>query len=126
MRYLTFEDYTKSGGALNEAEFERVIDRACGIVDGYTYGRLVSSSETSKMVRCCIRDICEYLSVNKSAGSGAITSVSQSAGGVSETQSFAVKSEEDKDAEIRHIIQDYLSCETDANGVPLLYRGVRI
>lgn len=126
MRFLTFDDYAALGGALNETEYERVIDRACGIVDMYTYRRLTCVPEISKMVKSCIRDLCEYLSINKSAGSGVITSVTQSAGGVSESQSYASKSEETKDAEIRNIIQDYLIAETTADGVPLLYRGLAL
>ena len=122
MTYLTFEEYSNMGGVLDLTAFNRTIDRACGVIDAYTYCRLKKSSVVSKMAKACVRDLVEYIS-NNFAGGKAINSKSQSAGGVSESESYAIKTLEDMNDEMYGIIYDYLASELDVDGVPLLYRG---
>ena len=122
MQYLTYEEYKEIGGTLDLTAFERNIDRACGFVDSHTFGRLRKSSTVSRMVKACVRDLVEYLANNVSNGKS-VTSKSQSAGGVSESESYATKNTDEINAEMLNIVYDYLINEFDVDGVPLMYRG---
>ena len=53
----------------------------------------------------------------------AVTSKSQSAGGVSESESYATKTTDEINAEMLCIVYDYLATEKDGCGTPLMYRG---
>ena len=122
MQYLTYEEYTEIGGTLDLTAFNRNIDRACGFVDLHTKSRLQSVLEVSQRVKACVRDLVECLANNLS-GAKAVTSKSQSAGGVSESESYATKTDDEINAEMLNIVYDYLATETDDNGTPLMYRG---
>lgn len=122
MQYLTYEEYTEIGGTLDLTAFKRNIDRVCGFVDTHTFGRLQKSSSVSRMVKACVRDCIEYLASNVSSGK-AVTSKSQSAGGVSESESYATKTLDEVNAEMFNIVYEYLANELDVDGVPLMYRG---
>lgn len=122
MQYLTYEEYTEIGGTLDLTAFKRNIDRACGFVDLHTKSRLQSVLEVSQRVKACVRDLVEYLANNVS-GAKAVTSKSQSAGGVSESESYATKTDDEINAEMLCIVYDYLATEKDDNGTPLMYRG---
>ena len=122
MTYLTYEEYSNMGGVLDLTAFNRNIDRACGVIDTYTYCRLKKSDAVSKMVKACVRDLVEYISNNFASGK-VINSKSQSAGGVSESESYVTKTLEETNEEMYNIIYDYLASELDVDGVPLLYRG---
>ena len=122
MQYLTYEEYTEIGGTNDLTAFNRNIDRACGFVDLHTQSRLQSVLEVSQRAKACVRDLVEYLANNVSS-SKAVTSKSQSAGGVSESEGYATKTADDVCGDIQNIVYDYLGNETDDNGTPLLYRG---
>ena len=122
MQYLTYEEYKEIGGTLDLTAFKRNIDRACGFVDSHTFGRLNKSSSVSRMVKACVRDLVEYLANNVSNGKS-VTSKSQSAVGVSESESYATKTIDEINAEMLCIVYDYLATEKDDCGTPLMYRG---
>jgi hypothetical protein len=122
MTYLTYEEYQKIGGTLDLTAFERNMDRACGFVDLHTQSRLQSVLKVSTRVKACVRDLAEYLANNVSGGK-AVISKSQSAGGVSESESYATKTLDEINAEMLCIVYDYLISEKDDNGTPLMYRG---
>lgn len=122
MQYLTYERYINIGGELEETAFKRNIDRACSFVDLYTQNRLQSVSAVSDRVMACVRDLVDYLESNFSSKK-AVTSKSESAGGVSQSESYVSKSVDETRAEMLNIVYDYLIMETDKNGTPLMYRG---
>lgn len=122
MTYLTYGEYAEMGGTLDLTAFNRNIDRACGFVDLHTKSRLQSVLEVSQRTKACVRDLVEYLANNLS-GAKAVTSKSQSAGGVSESESYATKTDDEINAEMLNIVYDYLATETDDNGTPLMYQG---
>ena len=122
MQYLTYEEYTEIGGTLDLTAFKRNIDRACGFVDRHTQSRLQTVLEVSPSAKACVRDLVEYLSNNVS-GAKAVTSKSQSAGGVSESESYATKTTDEINSEMLNIAYDYLATEKDDNGTPFMYRG---
>lgn len=121
MTYLTYEEYTEIGGTLDLTAFNRNIDRACGVIDNATHNRIVCMKEVPQKVKPLCRDLLEYLVENNSTK--IITSKSQSAGGVSESESYATKNADDMYGDIQNMICDYLLNVTDDKGTPLLYRG---
>ena len=124
MQYLTYEEYIEIGGenALDLTAFNRNIDRACGFVDLHTQSRLQSVFEVSRRAKACVRDLVEYLASNVSNGKS-VTNKNQSAGGVSESESYATKTTDEINCEMLNIVYDYLATEKDDCGTPLMYRG---
>ena len=122
MIYLTYDEYTEIGGTLDLTAFNRNIDRACGIIDNATHNRIEGMAEVPQRAKALCRDLVEYLARNNT-NEIAVTSRSQSAGGVSESESYATKTADDVYGDIQNMIYDYLLNVTDDNGTPLLYRG---
>lgn len=122
MTYLTYEEYSNMGGVLDITAFNRNIDRVCAIIDRATHKRIGCMNTIPQSVKALCCDLVEHILTN-STNEKLVTSRSQSAGGVSESESYEVKSREEIQADIDNIIADYLTAETDDNGTPLLYRG---
>lgn len=122
MQYLTYEEYTEIGGTLDLTAFNRNIDRACGVIDNATHNRIEYMAEVPQRAKALCRDLVEYLARNDTTEI-AVTSRSQSAGGVSESESYATKTADDMYGDIQNMTYDYLLNVTDDNGIPLLYRG---
>lgn len=122
MTYLTYEEYSNMGGVLDLTAFNRNIDRACGIIDNATHNRIECMAEVPQRAKALCRDLVEYLA-RYSTSDMVVSSRSQSAGGVSESESYVTKTDVELQADIDNMIADYLMAETDDNGTPLLYRG---
>ena len=122
MIYLTYQEYLNIGGICDLTAFNRNIDRACGVIDNATYNRIDCMAEVPQRAKALCRDLVEYLARNDTTGI-AVTSRSQSAGGVSESESYSTKTADDVYGDIQNMIYDYLLNVTDDKGVPLLYRG---
>lgn len=122
MIYLTYTDYKEIGGTLEETAFNRNIDRACGVIDNATHNRIEYMAEVPQRAKALCRDLVEYLT-RYSTSDMVVSSRSQSAGGVSESESYVTKTDVELQADIDNMIVDYLMAETDDNGTPLLYRG---
>ena len=122
MTYLTYEEYSNMGGVLDVTAFNRNIDRACGIIDNATHNRIECMTEVPQRVKALCRDLVEYFA-NDFGSSKQVSNRSQSAGGVSESESFVIRSIEERAGEIDDMVKDYLLNEVDDNGTPLLYRG---
>ena len=122
MIYLTYTEYKEIGGTLEETAFIRNIDRACSIIDNATHKRIECMVEVPQKAKALCRELIDYMSVYLTFDSP-VQSRSQSAGGVSESESYAIKSKDELQMDIDNMIVDYLMAETDDNGTPLLYRG---
>ena len=122
MTYLTYEQYKEIGGALDLTAFNRFESRACGIIDNATHNRIEGMTEVPQRAKTLCRDLVEYLA-RYSTSDMVVSSRSQSAGGVSESESYATKTADDVYGDIQNMIYDYLLNVTDDNGTPLLYRG---
>ena len=122
MTYLTYDEYSEMGGICDLTAFNRNIDRACGIIDNATHNRIEYMADVPQRVKALCRDLVEYLARNDTTET-AVTSRSQSAGGVSESESYATKTADDVYGDIQNMVYDYLGNEKDDNGTPLLYRG---
>ena len=124
MQYLDYQEYVSIGGVCDATAFNRFIDRACGIIDNATHNRIEGMADVPQRAKALCRDLVEYLARNDTTEI-AVTSRSQSAGAVSESESYAVKTVEETQEEITRMIYDYLGgCFTD-DGVLLLYRGAK-
>ena len=122
MIYLTYDEYSAMGGICDLTAFNRNIDRACGIIDNATHNRIDCMADVPQRAKALCRDLVEYL-VRNDTTEIAVTSRSQSAGGVSESESYATKTADDMHGDIQNVIYDYLLNVTDDNGTPLLYKG---
>jgi hypothetical protein len=126
MIYLTFTEYlSELGGKLDETAFLRNIDRASGIIDNATFNRIEKMKAVPRQAKALCRDLIEYL-VESASSDARVSSISQSAGNVSESKSFAAKTKEETAAEINNMVFDYLGMVTDDNGTPVLYRGCSV
>lgn len=121
MIYLTYDEYSAMGGICDLTAFNRNIDRACGIIDNATHNRIECMAEVPQRAKALCRDLVEYLVENNNVK--IVTSKSQSAGGVSESESYATKTADDVYGDIQNMLYDYLGNEKDDKGTPLLYRG---
>ena len=122
MTYLTYGEYAEMGGICDLTAFNRNIDRACGVIDNATHNRIECMAEVPQRAKALCRDLVEYLARNGTTEI-AVTSRNQSAGGVSESESYATKTADDVYGDIQNMIYDYLLNVTDDKGTPLLYRG---
>lgn len=123
MEYLTYSEYIALGGVCDLTAFKRNLDRACSIIDSYTYGRVSKMAVIPLRVKDLCRDLVEYYVTNSKVNEKPVSSFSESAGDVSESVSYSVLSTEDKEKEIKDLIFDYLWYMTDDFGVPVLYKG---
>lgn len=121
MKYLTYTEYKGMGGNIvDETAFIRNIDRACAMIDNRTQSRLECFEEIPQIVKVVCADLIDYISTNTVEKT--VTSRSQSAGGVSESESYAVKTAEDYSADLDRIFEPLAVVKTK-NGVSVLYRG---
>ena len=122
MTYLTYDEYVGIGGTLDLTAFNRNVNRACGVIDNATHNRIEYMAEVPQRAKALCRDLIEYLARNN-VTELAVTNRSQSAGGVSESESYETKTADDMYGDIQNMIYDYLLNVTDDKGTPLLYRG---
>jgi diphthamide synthase subunit DPH2 len=104
MTYLTYEEYSNMGGVLDLTAFNRNIDRVCAMVDIRTQSRLEAFEDIPQLVKIVCADLVDYIAKN-AVDKPIITSKSQSAGGVSESESYATKAEEDYLADLDRIFK---------------------
>ena len=122
MIYLTYDEYLEIGGTVDLTAFNRNVARASGMIDNATFCRIEKMSKVPENAKHLCRDLIEYL-VRNNVTDLTVTSRSQSAGAVSESESYAVKTAEELQNEITRMIYDYLGGCFDDNGNLLLYRG---
>lgn len=121
MQYLTYEEYSEIGGTLDLTAFERNIDRACAMIDIKTQSRLEAFESIPQIVKIVCADLVGYIATN-AVEKPIVSSKSQSAGGVSESESYAVKTADDFANDIDRIFEPLATVKT-RNGVSVLYRG---
>ena len=120
MTYLTYEEYSNMGGVLDLTAFNRNIDRACGMIDNRTQSRLECFEELPQIAKVVCADLVDYIATNTVEKT--VTSKSQSAGGVSESESYATKTAEDYSADLDRIFEPLAVVKTK-NGVSITYQG---
>ena len=121
MQYLTYEEYTEMGGMLDLTAFKRNIDRACAMIDIRTQSRLECFEYVPQIVKIVCADLVGYIATN-TVEKPIVSSKSQSAGGVSESESYSVKTADDYLADLERIFEP-LGVVKTANGIRIDYRG---
>ena len=121
MQYLTYEEYTEVGGTLDLTAFNRNIDRACAMIDNRTQSRFERFEELPKIVKSVCADLVDYISTN-AVDKPTVSSKSQSAGGVSESEGYAVKTADDFANDLDRIFGPLAVVKTK-NCISILYRG---
>ena len=121
MIYLTYEEYQEIGGTLDLTAFKRNIDRACAMIDIRTQSRLEAFESVPQIVKIVCADLVGYIA-NNTVDKSVVTSRSQSAGGVSESESYATKTAEDYANDLDKIFEPLALVKT-RNGISILYRG---
>lgn len=121
MQYLTYEEYAEIGGTLDLTAFNRNIDRACAMIDIRTQSRLEAFESIPQIVKIVCADLVGYIA-NNTVEKPFMTSRSQSAGGVSESESYAVKTVNDFANDLDRIFEPLTGVKTK-NGISILYRG---
>ena len=121
MTYLTYEEYSNMGGVLDLTAFNRNIDRACAMIDNRTQSRLECFEEIPQIVKVVCVDLIDYITTN-TVDKPIVTSKSKSAGGVSESESYAVKTAEDYSTDLDRIFEPLAVVKTK-NGISILYKG---
>lgn len=125
MVYLTYEEYRTIGGQATQTAFDKTIYRVCGIVANATHRRIDKMQSVPDEVKALCRELIDYC-VSTIPQAQSITGKSQSSGGVTESESYKVKSDIEQQQDIDRLLRDYLMTVTDDDGTPLLYRGIRI
>ena len=122
MQYLTYERYLAVDGSCDSATFDRYKVKAFAVVDYNTHNRVSAMATIPIEVETLCRDLIELYARN-STSDKVVSSISKSAGTVSQSESYAVKTDADIKDITDSLVCDYLLSVTDDNGVPLLYRG---
>lgn len=113
--YLTFEEYKSRGGTLDSIAFNNAYLKAFALANSYTFGRL-KNTQPNDVIKGLIFEL-----INSYDEEEFCKVQSQSNDGFSES----FKTNTDYTALRSTLIREYLSTETDDNGTPLLYCGVR-
>lgn len=121
MQYLTYEEYTEIGGTLDLTAFNRNIDRACAMINIRTQSRLEAFEKIPQIVKIVCADLVGYIATN-AVEKPIVTSKSQSAGGVSESESYITKTADDFANDLDRIFEPLAMVKT-ANGISITYRG---
>lgn len=121
MTYLTYEEYAEIGGTLEETAFNQNIDRACAMIDIRTQGRLETFENIPQIVKIVCADLVGYIA-NNTVQKPMVSSKSQSANGVSESESYVVKTVDDFANDLDRIFEPLAVVKTK-NGFSVLYRG---
>lgn len=126
MNYLTYEEYTKIGGTLDDTAFATAERKARYLINsqagGRTGERIGKLTELPQAVKDCTFDLISLMSAY-SADEKQIASESQSQGGSSESYAYETKTDEEVSQTCTEIIEQYLY----GGGLGyLLYRGACI
>ena len=122
--YIDLSYYLNNGGeSMSDAAFSRLEYRARKIVDRYTQGRVQKLGNVPEAV---MRLMVELVTLERNQGAEVMQKPAVAAfsnDGYSESYAEPLTTEKVQEIETE-LIHEYLSGETDTNGVPLLFLGV--
>lgn len=124
--YLTYDDYIRMGGNMEDAHFDRYEFRARRVVDRLTHNRLLHCSVIPEAVKMCMYELVSAIHEEESTGGMTGREVaSMSNDGVN--LSFSTGNGPAGSA-ARHaqIVRTWLLNEVDDCGIPLMYAGVSV
>lgn len=120
MAYLTYTDYQKYGGRLDEATFANYEFRARKLIDNLTHGRVRDDNPQREAVCRAMTVIIDMEARDATYDGREVASMGND--GVS--ISYATEGHGEARRRYVAVILDFLSDETADQGVPLLYAGV--
>lgn len=124
--YLSYEDYQALGGALPQNSFALLEFKCRKLIDRATDSRVQDMENVPEAVKKCMMSLVNLEStVGAEAQAEKPTVTSFSNDGYSESYGKAL-SVEDARKSMQSLIESMLYGETDDNGVPLLYRGLKV
>lgn len=112
--FLTYEEYQDRGGALDSVAFNNAYIKAITLINSYTFGRL-KSTQPNEVIKGLIFEL-----INSYNDEEMSKVQSQSNDGFS----VSFKTDTNYTTLRETTIREFLSTETDNNGIPLLYCGV--
>lgn len=122
--YLTYLEYQEMGGTLDETAFGRFSFRAEGLINKYTYRRLIGETDIPEAVKRCMFDliyVCEQQDETLGNASGMITSRSND--GVSESYASPDSIRQNFNTQIDDIIEIGLTGVYNSKKQRLLFKG---
>ncbi|MEA4899319.1 MAG: hypothetical protein VB065_14045 [Eubacteriales bacterium] len=122
MAYLTHDEYKALGGTLDAAAFAVQEFRARQLIDQLTHGRIKGEDPVREAVKHTARALIALQTYDEAHGGREVASESND--GLSVT--YATTGPGGGYARRVDIVCDYLTNETTAAGVPLLYAGVDV
>lgn len=133
--YLTYEEYLRYGGTLDETAFQQLEFEARAVVDWWTFNRLQNEETYPEAVKRCIYKLIQLIANKQQAmvvdGQSSDETVkpgivSESNDGVSTSYNTLSAKEaiDTMQAEVAATIQLYLNGVKNSLGHKVLYRGV--
>lgn len=122
--YLTYLEYQEMGGTLDETAFDRFSFRAEGLINKYTYRRLIGEDDIPEAVKMCMFDlisVCNQQDETLGNASGMITSRSND--GVSESYASPDSIRQNFNTQIDDIIKIGLTGVYNSKKQRLLFKG---
>lgn len=122
--YLTYLEYQEMGGTLDETAFDRFSFRAEGLINKYTYRRLIGEDDIPEAVKRCMFDLITIGNQQEqtlSATSGMIASRSND--GVSESYASPDSIRQNFNTQIDDIIKGGLTGVYNSKKQRLLFKG---
>ena len=125
-RYLSYDEYLARGGAMGETAYEACEARAAARVDALTHGRVRGMVEPPEAVKAAVAaavDVIVACGADALASAGPLASFTTD--GYSESYQGAGERALAANRALDREILAMLAGETDADGTPLTYAGVR-
>ena len=122
--YLTYLEYQEMGGTLDKTAFDRFSFRAEGLINKYTYRRLIGETDIPEAVKRCMFDlisVCEQQDETLGNAGGMITSRSND--GVSESYASPDSVRQNFNTQIDDIIEISLTGVYNSKKQRLLFKG---
>lgn len=124
--YLTYAEYQNYGGTLSMTAFENYAFNAEGIVNRYTFNRLINETDIPEAVKRVVYSLIDIADRQTQAMSSTGTVTSRSNDGVSESYGTMTPDSvyQALSAKVGDIVTQGLSGVRTAGGKRLLYRGL--
>lgn len=126
-QYLTYDDYIRLGGTLDELPFRVAEIKARARIDVMTQGRVARMATVPEQVQIAMMDCIAVDSAYSAAAQAAApVAASFTTDGYSETYGSAESRTATVEKQLTASIETLLNGITDDDGVPLLYAGVPV
>lgn len=126
LRYLTYDEYRRMGGELDEPDFFALEFEAEVEINFFTDRRLIFDAAISQEVKILTFELIDLIGQKNSYGSvesGVVSGVSNDGVSVSYAKQSAQEFLDNYDSNLKKLLTKYLYGLTNQAGEPLIYRG---